>query len=231
MKRVIILLFIFIFILINVGFAEKQVAEENPEYRLVTKTYFLKHISPRDVDKILGLYFRRSSYSDTNSMLTVEIYNKNVLEFEKLLKQLDVEKRKILLRVFTVIASTQGNGDEIENKDLTKVLAELKKILSFKNYKLDGASVIAIKEGTRDSYIKLTSKISDLNLEINNVKLKGDQPGKRSIEIGRLQLREFKTMLIETETSIQENGYLVAGVSKIGKDGDALVLVINAEIH
>jgi hypothetical protein len=35
--------------------------------------------------------------------------------------------------------------------------------------------------------------------------------------------------LIESETSVKENGYLVAGVSRLG-NGDSLVLVINAEI-
>jgi hypothetical protein len=36
-------------------------------------------------------------------------------------------------------------------------------------------------------------------------------------------------ILIESETSIKENGYLAAGVSKID-NGDSLVLVMNAEI-
>jgi len=36
--------------------------------------------------------------------------------------------------------------------------------------------------------------------------------------------------LIRTSTSINENGYLVVGVSKIGENGDSLILVINAEI-
>ena len=39
-----------------------------------------------------------------------------------------------------------------------------------------------------------------------------------------------KQELLSSETEIAENGYLVAGVSRIGNDGKSLVLVINAEI-
>jgi hypothetical protein len=36
--------------------------------------------------------------------------------------------------------------------------------------------------------------------------------------------------LLNSDSGIPENGYLVAGVSRIGKEGKSLVLVINAEI-
>jgi hypothetical protein len=54
--------------------------------------------------------------------------------------------------------------------------------------------------------------------------------GKRTIDIRNLRLSEYKNILIETETSLNEDGYLVAGVSRVGENGDALILVINAQI-
>ena len=77
----------------------------------------------------------------------------------------------------------------------------------------------------------LTDKfIKELRLEMMNIYINAHKPGDRSIEIKELRLREQSFNLISTQTSIKENGYLVAGVSKIGKNGDSLVLVINAEI-
>jgi hypothetical protein len=43
-------------------------------------------------------------------------------------------------------------------------------------------------------------------------------------------LKDTLVIFISTETSFKEKGYLVAGVSKLGPNGEALVLIINAEI-
>ena len=50
------------------------------------------------------------------------------------------------------------------------------------------------------------------------------------IQKQELRLREKNFNLISTQTSIKENGYLVAGVSTLGKNGDSLALIINAKI-
>ena len=163
-------------------------------------------------------------------MISVVLDKKNVVTFEEQLRKLDEEKKSILLRIFTVFASKEGKNDTIENKDLKKVLAEVSNLLNFKSYVLDGASVITLKDGTRRSYLSLSSAMPEpLQLFINHVTILTGSGGKRSVKLG-LELYEKKDHLLDSETEIAENGYLVAGVSRIGKDGKSLVLVINAEI-
>jgi len=236
MKKCLILLFILLLLVGSTNFAEEQTKAEEPTkvirpgYHPVVKTYFLEHITAREV-KSLRYYYESLSADRDSNMFTVRIFKDKIPEFERLLKKIDVEKKKILFRIFTVIASNEGNGDNIANKDLKKVLAELKSVLSFKSYKLDGTSMITVKEGSNDHTLTLLTKLSHLTLRLYGVKVKGDRVGKRTIDIKNLRLREYKIHLIDTETSLNENGYLVAGVSKVGQNGDALILVINAQIN
>lgn len=230
MKKCLILLFILLLMVSSTNFAEEQTKVVNPGYQLEVKTYFLEHITPREVEKSLRYYYENLSADRDSNMFTVRIYKDKIPEFEKLLKKIDVEKKRILFRIFTVIASNEGNGDDIGNKDLKKVLAELKSVLSFSSYKLDGTSMITVKEGSDDHTLTLLTKLPHLALLLYGVKVKGDTVGKRTIDIRNLRLSEYKNILIETETSLNEDGYLVAGVSRVGENGDALILVINAQI-
>ncbi len=232
MKKRLILFLLASMIFSGFCFAEesKKEAAAGPKYEPEIRTYFLKHITPRDVDHSLGLYFLRLSADSSSDMFTVSILKDKIADFERLLEKIDVEKKSIIFRIFTLIATNTGESDDIRNEDLKKVISELKSVLSFKSYKMDGTSLLTLKEGSRPNQLTLSTRLPDLNLRIYEVRVKGDTPGKRTVEIGELRLCEYKITIIETATSIQENGYLVAGVSRVGKNGDALVLVINAEI-
>jgi hypothetical protein len=161
------------------------------------------------------------------------MYKKNVATFEEQLRKLDVQKKNIQLRIFIVIASKEGKSEPIENNELKRVLAEVSNLLSFKSYILDGASVINLKDGTRRSELLLSSAMLEpLPLYFSQVAILTGSDGKRSVKLG-LELWQKgpeSSELLNSETEIAENGYLVAGVSRIGKDGKSLVLVINAEI-
>jgi len=138
----------------------------------------------------------------------------------------------------TWIFTNEGKSGEVRNKDLQQVLSELQKVLSFKYFRLDGASAITVNDG-QDCELRLSSQ-SPLLLELDDISIKGEKQGERSIafEFDLKQKAEpfvlkdgnlvYET-LIESQTSVKEKGYLVAGVSRIG-NGDSLVLVINAEI-
>jgi hypothetical protein len=242
MKKIIILIIILLFVVSGFGFTQGKKAEEGIKSTtrpdVVTKTYVLKYVHAHVVRTALRHYFYESSYDKNGKMLTVIISKSNVPKFEEFLQQLDVEKKKILIRIFTIIASQEGKSGAVQNKDLRQVLSELQKILSFKSFRLDGASAITVNDG-QDCELRLSSK-SPLLLELDDISIKGEKQGERSIAF-KFDLRQktepfvlkdsnllYET-LIESETSVKENGYLVAGVSKIG-NGDSLVLVINAEI-
>ena len=245
MRKIFILILIVLLMFSGVAFGDNKKAKEETKKQssspdTVTKTYFLKHISPKAVDKAMRAYFWAPlSYDRNGNMITVKMLKENIPEFEKLLKRMDVEKKKVLIRVFTVIASNEGKSSNIENKDLKRVLSELQKVLSFKAFRVDGASALTIKDGQERGYLQLSSS-SSLKLELGDIYIKGQKAGDRIVGFEFILKQEsrflgkdgglFTNTLIRSETSVKENGYLVAGVSKIGKDGDSLVLVINAEI-
>ncbi|MCX6574821.1 MAG: hypothetical protein NTV82_00330, partial [Candidatus Aminicenantes bacterium] len=169
--------------------------------------------------------------------------------FEDLLKKLDVEKHNIQFQVHTIIASKElpsGPGvyenflknetKEIENRDLKRVLDEMKGLWNFKHYWVDSPSFLMVKDGSVSNSFRLVSKWN-LNLSIGQIQVKGDEPGKRIISVGIIQLQEStsdeNSNLINTsDIAFKEKGYLVVGVSGLssGWGGMALILIINAEI-
>lgn len=247
MKKIIILVLIVLFMVGGLVFGKNSKAASQPRQdtsseQMVLKTYFLKHISPDIVERALQAYVSGTSFVRGSNIITVKIQKSNVATFEELLKKLDVEKKEILIRIFSVIASNESKAGDIENKELRQVLDKLQKVLNFKSFRLDGVSALTVKEGQHRGRIKLTSS-SSLRLELEDIYIKADTSGQRSVGFtftldqqtniisSANEIKDvYNERLIESETSVKEKGYLVAGVSKIGKNGDSLVLIINAEI-
>lgn len=204
---------------------------------IIIKTYFLKYIEPEELLDAAKLYIQ--DVTAHKNSISVSIYRKYIPDFEALLKKLDVEKRSILFKIYTVIASREEleQKEAIENKDLRRVLDELESLWKFKSYYLDGPSFLTVKDGSGSNFFKLVSTNYNFNLSILHVSLKGEQ-NERIVTVGQIQLRQFidvpngaEQILINTENiSLKEKGYLVAGVSGIGTNGRALILIINAEI-
>lgn len=130
--------------------------------------------------------------------------------------------------------SGPGQSDAIENKDLKKVLDELKALWNFKSYEVDGPSFLTVREESGPDNFKLVTNRA-LNLVLSNVKVRGDESGKRTISIEQLKLTGMTNFVdyvfVDThDVTLKEKGYLVAGVSGYGSASNALILVINAEI-
>jgi hypothetical protein len=241
MKKIIVLVLIVFCVGVFVyGDAQKKTKDDTGgivSKDPVTKSYILKHVSPGRVHEALRQYYFNSSYDAGSNIITVRIPPRNIADFERMLKLMDVEKQKALLRIFTVIASKEGKPSAIDNKDLKKVLTELKKVLSFNTFRVDGVSALTITDGQRNSLLKLTS-IHHLNFQLEDIHIrKGDNGRSVSFSFSLKQKIGTDTKdkplydnLIYSTTSVKENGYLVAGVSKIGHNGASLVLVINAQI-
>jgi len=224
MKKLVLILMVILLMLVGTSTISAEKTKSNQRV-IVEKTYFLKNVSADFVVDSLKVYIMDKSYN--GNILSVTIRRDNVEKFEKLLKIIDVEKRKINFRIFAVIGKHEGPGEKIENKDLKKVLDELMEVLSFKSFKVDGVASLAVMEGGKRSFIKLSSKSGlELTLYLQKISVKKDKSGKRSVHFN------FNLIsLISSSTFVRENGYLVAGVSKIGKNGDSLILIINAEIE
>jgi hypothetical protein len=222
-------------------------AEQEKKYGEVLKTYSLKYISVMEFMSAAKFYVL--DYSGSENALTVRIRKMNIPAFEDLLKKLDVEKRNIQFQVYTIIASKElpsglpyenllkNETKEIENRDLKRVLDEMKGLWNFKHYWADSPSYLTMKDGSGSNSVRLVSNRGAFFMNALQVRVRGDEPGKRTISVGRIQLSEpipdGKSTLIDTsDITFKEKGYLVVGVSGFssGWSGAALILIINAEI-
>lgn len=229
--------------------AERKKAEaEQYEMEGLVKTYSLKYVNPIDLVKAAKFYVYDSTAS--GSTLTVRIPRKYVADFEAVLKKLDVEKKNIQFRVYTIIALKDAPAEsvkssflsgtrDISNPDLRAVLDQMKDLWNFKYYYVDNPSFLTVKDGAEGNSTKLVSGSINLDCEmrLRNVELRGDEPGKRVIAAGAITLIQttntVRTALIETsDITFKEKGYLVVGVSGLqsGPNGAALILVISAEV-
>ena len=210
--------------------APSQAAENIMVDDKITRTYALRHISPDFLKDAARVFLDYWSFADGSNVITVRLFRKNLAAFEALLEKLDVEKKNIVLRIFTVIAAKEGRSDDFENKDLKRVLGEVRNLLNFKSYVLDGASAITVQDGAALGRLALsTSLLEGLNFSYRNISLQTGGEGKRAVKL-EFYLSAGKQELLGSTTEIAEDGYLVAGVSRIGSEGKSLVLVINAEI-
>jgi hypothetical protein len=231
--------------------AEQKGTPEYNQSELYLKTYELKYISVTEFMKSAKFYV--VEYTGTESTMTVRIPGRNIPEFEALLKKLDVEKKNIQFQIITIIASKEAPDERmksifvtdtpgIADKDLRRVLDEMKGLWNFKYYRVDTPSFLIVRDGAGQSHFKLVSDRYDFDMNILHVNLRGDEPGKRMISVGQIQLnqslntpngQERSTLLDTSDITFKENGYLVVGVSGFhaGWSGLALILVIRAEIR
>ncbi len=227
---------------------EKRKAEAELNTAVV-KTYALKFISATELMRSAKFYVLEST--GTESSLTVRIQKRNIADFEALLKKLDVEKKNVQFQVYAILALKDdpvenlggpAETKEITDKDLKRVLDEMKGIWNFKHYWVDSPSFLIAKDGSGSTRAKLVSRY-DLELTLRNVQIRGDEPGKRIISVGEIGLTQkrgistggesFGDTLIDTnDITLKEKGYLVVGVSGMpaGWRNGALILVISAEI-
>ncbi len=147
-----------------------------------------------------------------------------------------IEGKVLRIAPLRILSREQNpeKGDAIENKDLKKVLDELKTLWSFKTYEVDGPSFLSVHEDSGPNNFKLVTNRA-LNLVVSNVKVLGDESGKRTVSIGQLKLTGMANFVdyvyVDTaDVTLKEKGYLVAGVSGYGSAARALILVISAEI-
>ncbi len=216
------------------------------DYVSVIKTYTLRYIDPRELLNLAKLYVLNSTAS--GNIITIQIHKINIPDFEALLRKVDVEKKSIQFRIYTILASREtpeegggktprGQSMESLNPEARKVLDELKGLWNFKSYRADNPSFLVVKDGAGSSFCRLVSDWSGFDLHLQNPQINGDEPGKRTIHVGEIQLRQtlangnVTTLIATSDVTFKENGWLVVGVSGLaGPSAQALILVLGAEI-
>jgi hypothetical protein len=102
-------------------------------------------------------------------------------------------------------------------------------------------SFLIVKDGSGLNFFKLVSSPYNFDMYVLHPQVRGDEPGKRVISVGQIQLFQSfntprgqeKSALIDTsDVTFKEKGYLVVGVGgfQAGWSSSALILVISAEI-
>ncbi|MCX6559221.1 MAG: hypothetical protein NTZ26_01780 [Candidatus Aminicenantes bacterium] len=212
---------------------------------MVVKSYELKYIGATEFMRSARFYVMDST--GTEKSLTVRIMSSQIPAFEALLKKLDVEKKNIQFRVYAIAASQDEppqivknmalvETKEIADRDLKKVLDEMKGLWNFKHYWIGSPSFLIAKDGSGSNGTTLVSPWG-IDLVIREVVLRGDEPGKRTISLGEITVTQSQNgprqeLLKTSDITLKERGYLVVGVSGLGFPlrEMALILVINAEV-
>lgn len=218
----------------------------NPDGKTVTRTYELRHVTASSIRSILEPYIQQIGYSHGSQYMVITMYEKNVKAFEDLLGKLDRPRRNINFRIFTVIASNRADAKPTDlHPDLQGVVDELKKVLGYRSYRLDGVSTFMVMNGSDQNELELNSQVDDLYLMLYDVMISGaENSNEKMIKLGLVLREQFGNVIVPADQKainrqlirvdslqLKEGGYLVAGVSKLGENNDALVLVINAAVQ
>lgn len=199
----------------------------------ILKTYKLKHIRPEELISAARLYiFDYTTYKNT---VSVKLLPRNVARFEELLKEIDVEQREVIFKIYLIEAHRKEVKafEPIKDAELKEALHELGELWKFKSYRVDGPSFITVREGSGPEVVRLLAR-SNMNMEITNVQIRDETDGNKAIFIEVIKLwgsQNFvESKFLETyNKTLKENGYLVAGISGFSSDR-AIILVISAEV-
>jgi hypothetical protein len=211
----------------------------------IVKSYSLKYINVLEIQRrVISIANRIVDVS--GNVLTVEVSKNKVRELDEFIKVFDVEKKSILFRIYTVLASRKAPNDStlkafsmtnsIDDPDLKRILDELKGLWNFKSYRVDSSSLFTVKDESGDNFFRLISEWTPYGLIILHPQIRGEEPGKRIIYIGQIQLKEpavqnsgGSTIIDAHDVTFKEKGTLVVGVGGMPMVG-AVILIISADI-
>ncbi len=219
--------------------------EAREDASTVIRSYSLKYVNAEEIyHRVITKILRLESIA--GNILTVTVYKNKVQELDELIKKLDVEKKNILFRIYTVLASRKAPDDaslkafsmtnSIDDPDLKRILDELKGLWNFKSYRVDSPSFFSVKDESGDNFFRLISEWPQYNLIILHPQIRGEEIGKRIIYITQIQLNEpsnqnskGSTIIDAHDLTFKEKGILVVGVGGMPMIG-AVILIISAEI-
>jgi hypothetical protein len=219
--------------------------EAREDTSTVIKSYSLKYINAEEVyHRIMTKILRLENI--VGNILTVVVPKNKASELDELIKKLDVEKKSIIFRIYTVLASRKAPNDaslkefsmtnSIDDPNLKPVLDELKGLWNFKSYRVDSPSFLTVKDESGDNFFRLISEWPQYNLIILHPQIRGEEIGKRIIYITQIQLNEpngqnskGSTIIDTHDVTFKEKGILVVGVGGMPIIG-AVILIISAEI-
>ena len=205
-----------------------------PEQPHQQKVFMLKYADARHVAEVLRVFGYGIQSDRDLKVVAVSAPALAMSAIEDAVKQLDVPAaapKDIDLAVYMIVASEQPSAGSNLPAEMDPVAGELKKIFSYKSFRLLDSIMLRTQPGNRAS----TSGIAgasryDFSAMPTAVT---DDPNGRLIRLDNLDLTLHvpgdHVASIRTEITVREGQRVVVGKSNLGSDG-SLILVVTAKV-
>jgi hypothetical protein len=199
----------------------------------------LKYADARNVANVLAVFGYGIKADRDMRVVAVSAPAEAMSAIEDAVKRLDVPTaapKDIDLVVYLVVASEQSSADGGLPPELQPVAGELKKIFSYKSFRLLDSILLRTQPGNRATASGTIAPIGDAktmmyNFEVQPSGVSEDSNG-RLIRLDNLNLSMSggdRNGGIRTEITVREGQRVVVGKSNIGAGG-SLILVVTAKV-
>jgi len=219
------------------GVAPPPAETRKPEPPHQQRVFMLKYADARSVANVLEVFGYGIKANPDLHVVAVSAPAETMAAIEDAIKRLDVPAaapRDIDLNVYLVTASEQTSAGVGLPSELQPVADELKKIFSYKSFRLLDSIVLRTQPGNRASAsgtIPTGESRTNYNFEVRPSNVTED-PNGRLIRLDNLGLNMSggnNNAGIHTEITVREGQRVVVGKSNMGTGG-SLILVVTAKV-
>lgn len=208
--------------------------EKPPEPPQQQRIFVLKYADARHVADVLRVFGFGIQADRDMHVVAVSAPAGTMTAVEDAIKRLDVPSaspKDIELVVYLIVASEQSSADGNLPSDLQPVADELKKILSYKSFRLLDSILLRTQPGNRATAEGVVDVKTPYHFEVQPAAV-GEGPQGRLIRLDNLNLNlrlGDHDAGIRTEITVREGQRAVVGKSNMGM-GQSLILVVTAKV-
>jgi hypothetical protein len=215
-----------------------QIAKPEPARQ--QRIFQLKYADARDVANVLGVFGYGINANRDLRVVAVSAPAETMAAIEDAVKRLDVPAaapKDIDLTVYLVVASEQSGASDSLPPELQPVANEMKKIFSYKGFRLLDSILLRTQPGNRavaNGVIRPNGEGKTPYSFTVQPSAVTDDPKGRLIRLDNLKLNMRvpggDDAGIMTEISVREGQKVVVGKSNLGTPDQALILVVTAKV-
>ena len=203
----------------------------------------LKYARPQEVQNLLRPYqnpYGQISWNPGNNLLVISDTPETLSRILAVIKEIDVKPVDLLFTVQLVLGSEAGDSktDEVLQND--PLIAELKKLLRYKNFTLLDSNLIrTLNQGEAEISLGRDTEF-DLVLRPKFIQEQNDRIIQIEVRLRRID-KEVQTpvpgqnpvratTLIETQLTMKSGEKTVVGVSKLNGGDKGLILILSGKV-
>jgi len=203
----------------------------------------LKYARPQEVQNLLRPYqnpYGQISWNPGNNLLVISDTPETLSRILAVIKEIDVKPVDLLFTVQLVLGSEAGDSktDEVLQND--PLIAELKKLLRYKNFTLLDSNLIrTLNQGEAEISLGRDTEF-DLVLRPKFIQEQNDRIIQIEVRLRRIdnevqtpvpgQNPVRATTLIETQLTMKSGEKTVVGVSKLNGGDKGLILILSGKV-